>query len=217
MSNEDKDPRNPQSTTHYRSWAERQAEKRALQHAEDQALSQRIQAARDNGGADEIERARRRHVGEIEAFRSFMVSALDATKFDNRVCPRPSTSSFKMVCALIAQRAREDPALLEPEHRKTLGFPYRMIAAPAYWIALADQLVEHAKAGITREVTALGPFAGLRVSTRAILLALGIENVTQLKAAIAAGAITLDEDIAGNGLTRRRWSELRHWLTRHPG
>ncbi|AME26879.1 hypothetical protein [Burkholderia sp. PAMC 26561] len=80
-------------------------------------------------------------------------------------------SAFKIVCALIGQQAQEDAGLLEPEHRKTLGFHYRMIGAPAYWIALADQLVEHAKAGITREVTALGPFAGLRGSTRALLLA----------------------------------------------
>ncbi len=217
LSNEDKVSPHPRSTTHHRSWAERQAEKRAVQQAESQALSQRIQASRDNGAADELGRARCRQVAEIEAFRSFMVSALDAPNTDNLACLRPSTSSFKMVCALIAQRAREDPALLEPEHRKTLGFYYRMIGAPAYWIALADQLVEHAKAGITREVTAFGPFAGLRVSTRALLLASGIEDVTQLKAAIAAGTITLDEDIASNGLTRRRWAELRTWLARQPG
>ena len=217
LSNEDKVSPHPRSTTHHRSWAERQAGKRAAQQAESQALSQRIQASRDNGGADELERARCRQVAEIEAFRSFMVSALDAPVSDKRACLQPSPWSFKMVCALIAQRARENPALLEPEHRKTLGFYYRMIGAPAYWIALADQLVEHAKAGITREVTAFGPFAGLRVSTRALLLASGIEDVTQLKAAIAAGTITLDEDIASNGLTRRRWDELCTWLARQPG
>jgi hypothetical protein len=199
LSNEDKVLPHPRSTAHHRTWAERQAEKRAVQQAETQALSQRIQASRDIGGADELERARRRQVAELEAFRSFMVSALDAPTSGDRACLRPSMSSFKMVCALIAQRAREDPTLLEPEHRKTLGFYYRMIAAPAYWITLADQLVEHAKAGVTRDVTALGPFAGLRVSTRALLLASGIENVTQLKAAIAAGTFTLDEEIASNG------------------
>ncbi len=45
-----------------------------------------------------------------------------------------------------------------------------------------------------------------------MLINAGIENVVQLRAALAARAIELDEDIAGNGLTRRRWSELRVWL-----
>ena len=121
-------------------------------------------------------------------------------------------SSFKKICRLIAQRAHEDLAFVEPEHRKTLGFYYLMSQAPARWIAIADQLAEHANVGMTRELTALGPFAGLRISTRAVLINAGIENVVQLRAALAARAITLDEDIAGNGLTRGRWSELRVWL-----
>jgi len=125
-------------------------------------------------------------------------------------------SSSKRVCALIARRAHEDPSLLEPELRKTLGFHYRMIGSAARWIAVTHQLAEHAKAGITREITALGPFAGLRVSTRAVLITSGIENVAQLRTAIAAGTIALDQDIAGDGLTRRRWTELLAWLARQP-
>lgn len=80
---------------------------------------------------------------------------------------------------------------------------------------MADQLAEHAKAGIIREITALGPLAGLRVSTRTVLITSGIEDVTQLRAAIAAGTIAIDEDIAGDGLTRRCWTELLAWLARH--
>ena len=207
----------PLRNTHsYRSWPERQAEKLAAQEAERQALSQRIQASRENGGVDELERARRRHVADIEAFRSLMAAALEVPSSDKPAATtqRASMSSFKTVCALIAQRAHEDPTLLEPEHRKTLGFHYRMIDAPARWIAIADQLVEHAKAGITREITALGPFAGLRVSTRALLITSGIENVVQLRAAIAAGKVAMNEDITSNGLTRLRWTELRDWLAR---
>src|SRR5260370_40009630 len=120
-------------------------------------------------------------------------------------------SSFKMICRLIAQRAHEDPAFVEPEHRKTLGFYYLMSQAPARWIAMADQLAEHAIVGMTRELMALGPFAGLRISTRAVLINAGIENVVQLRAALAARAIALDEDIAGNGLHLRPWSKLGVW------
>jgi hypothetical protein len=213
------DPHEPlQGVPRYGFWAERHAQKRAGQEAEQQALSQRIQASRENGGADELERARCRHIADIEAFRSLMATALEVPSSDKPAATmrRPSMSSFKTVCTLIAQRAHEDPTLLEPEHRKTLGFHYRMIAAPAHWIAVADQLLEHAKAGVTREITALGPFAGLRVSTRALLITSGIENLVQMRAAIAAGTVAMDEDIAGNGLTRRRWTELRHWLAQQP-
>lgn len=212
------DPREPsQGAPRYRSWAERQAEKLASQEAERQALSRRIRASRENRGVDELERARRRHVADIDAFRAFMVAALEAPSPDGRApTPPGSMSSFKMICALIAQRAAEDPALLEREYRKTLGLHYLMSKSPARWIAIADQLAAHAKAGITREVTALGPFAGLRVSTRALLITSGIENVVQLRAAIAAGRIAMNEDITSNGLTRRRWTELRDWLTRQP-
>lgn len=212
------DPREPsQGAPQYRSWAERQAEKLALQEAERQALSQRIRASRENGGVDEPERARRRHVANIDAFRAFMLAALEAPSPDGRApTPPGSISSFKMICALIAQRAAEEPALLEREYRKTLGLHYLMSKSLALWIAIADQLAEHAKAGITREITALGPFAGLRVSTRALLITSGIENVVQLRAAIAAGRVAMNEDITSNGLTRRRWTELRDWLTRQP-
>ena len=207
----------PQAAPRYRSWADREAERRAAHEKERQALSQRIQASRDNRGVDERERARRRHEADIQAFRSVMVAALETPSSDGSASsPRGSMSSFKLVCALIAQRAHEDPGLLEPELRKTLGFHYRMIGSAARWIAVADQLADHAKAGITREITALGPLAGLRVSTRAVLITSNIEDVAQLRAAIAAGTIALDEDIAGDGLTRRRWTELLAWLARQP-
>jgi hypothetical protein len=217
MSEINKPPAPQPNTRSYRSWPERQAEKRAALEAERQALSLRIQTSRENGGVDEIERARRRHVADIEAFRAFMVAALEAPS-PNGQAPTPpgSMSSFKMICALIAQRAAEDPALLEREYRKTLGLHYLMSKSPARWIAIADQLAEHAKAGVTREIAALGPFAGLRVSTRALLITSGIENVVQLRAAIAAGKVAMNEDITSTGLTRRRWTELRDWLTQQP-
>ena len=164
---------------------------------------------------DERERARRRHEADIQVFRALMVATLETHSSDgSALSPRGSMSSSKRVCALIARRAHEDPSLLEPELRKTLGFHYRMIGSAARWIAVTHQLAEHAKAGITREITALGPFAGLRVSTRAVLITSGIENVAQLRTAIAAGTIALDQDIAGDGLTRRRWAELLAWLAR---
>jgi hypothetical protein len=190
-----------QGAPRYGSWAERHAKKRAEQEAERQALSQRIQASRENGGVDELERARRRHLADIEAFRSLMATAPEVPSSDKPAATmrRPSMSSFKTVCALIAQRAHEDPTLLEPEHRKTLGFHYRMIAAPAHWIAVADQLLEHARAGVPREITALGPFAGLRVSTRALLITSGIENVVQLRGG----------DCRGNGRDGRRHYQQR--------
>lgn len=217
LNNPDEAFKPPQAAPRYRSWAERQAETLAAQEKARQALSQRIQASRDNRGVDERERARRRHEADIQAFRSLMVTALETPSSDGSASSgRGAMSSFKLVCALIAQRAQEDPSLLEPELRKTLGFHYRMIGSAARWIAVADQLAEHAKAGIPREITALGPFAGLRVSTRAVLITSDIEDVTQLRAAIAAGTIAIDEDIAGDGLTRRRWTELLAWLVRQP-
>ena len=81
---------------------------------------------------------------------------------------------------------------------------------------MADQLAEHSMAGITREITVRGPFAGLRVSTRTVLITSGFKDVTQLRAAIAAGTIALHQDIAGDDLTRRRWTELLAWLARQP-
>lgn len=63
-------------------------------------------------------------------------------------------------------------------------------------------------------MTALGPFAGLRVSIRSILVNAGINDVLQLRAAIASRSLVLDHDIASNGLTRRRWIELLEWLDR---
>jgi hypothetical protein len=86
-----------------------------------------------------------------------------------------------------------------------------MVSTPAAWITVADQRAEHTRAGLTREMTALGPFAGLRVSIRSILVNAGINDVIQLRAAIAARSIVLDHDISSNGLTRRRWTE---WLDR---
>jgi hypothetical protein len=217
LSNPDEASKPPQAAPRYRSWADREAERRAAQEKERQALSQRIQASRDNRGVDERERARRRHEADIQAFRSLMMTALETPSSDGSASsPRGSMSSLKLVCALIAQRAQEDPSLLEPEQRKTLGFHYRMIGSAARWIVVADQLAEHARAGVTREITARGPFAGLRVSTRAVVITSGIEDVAQLRTAIATGTIALDQDIAGDGLTRRRWVELLAWLTRQP-
>jgi len=115
-----------------------------------------------------------------------------------------------MICRLIAQRAHEDPAFVEPEHRKTLGFYYLMSQASARWIAIVDQLAEHAKVGMTRELTALARLPDCESEhARGVDQRGNRENAVQLRAALAARAIALDEDIAGIGLTRRRWSELR--------
>jgi hypothetical protein len=213
----DKESDSPPNTPCYRSWPERQAAQRAAQEAEHQALSQRIQASRENRGVDEREHAQRRHLADIEAFRALMVMALEPpSPVDETSILRGPTSSFKMICALIAQRAHELPSLLEPKYLKSLGFHYRMIETPAVWIATADRLAEHAKGGITREITAFGPFAGLRVSTRVILLTSGINTASQLRAAIQDGTVALDHDISSDGFTRRRWTELRDWLARQP-
>lgn len=191
---------------------------RAKKEADSQALSQQIAKARKNGGADERERTRRRLASDIESFHTFMRATLDAQR-----SPGPSPTklyppaSFKMICAVIKQRAQEDSRFIEPEHRKTLGFHYLMVAAPTYWISIAEQLLDHVYAGITADIVALGPFRGLRVSTRAILMNGKIISVIQLRTAIANGTIKCDEDIAGNGLTRRRWSDLLAWLNQQPG
>ena len=66
-------------------------------------------------------------------------------------------------------------------------------------------------AGIARENTAMGPFAGFRVSMRTVLTTSHIEDFTQLRAAIATDTITLDD-----GLTRRRWTELLASLAHQP-
>ena len=66
--------------------------------------------------------------------------------------------------------------------------------------------------GLSRQYYFRGPFAGLRVSTRAVLITSGIENLAQLRAAIAAGTVVLDDDTSGDGLTHERWAELRRWL-----
>lgn len=83
-------------------------------------------------------------------------------------------------------------------------------------IATAEQLAEHARAGVTRESAALGPFVGLRVIARVILITSGIDTIVQLRVAISASTVALDEDIVGDGFTRRRWAKSRAWLARSP-
>lgn len=80
-----------------------------------------------------------------------------------------------MVCALIAQPASADPILLAREHRRMLGFHYLMSNALACCIAIDDQLAEHAKLGIAREMT-VGSIAGFK-SARAVLINAGIDSV----------------------------------------
>jgi hypothetical protein len=75
--------------------------------------------------------------------------------------------------------------------------PYRTLAQSPISSSNTPKRVARAK-------SALGPFARLRVSTRAPLIASGIEDVAQLRTAIAADTIGLDEDITSNGFTRRR-------------
>jgi hypothetical protein len=60
---------------------------------------------------------------------------------------------------------------------------------------------------VTRESTALGPFVGLRVIERVILITSGIDTIVQLRVAISAGTVALDEDIVGDGFTRWHWAK----------
>jgi hypothetical protein len=61
-----------------------------------------------------------------------------------------------------------------------------MICYATWWIAIARQLNVHAKEGVTRESTALGPFVGLSVIARVKLIASGIDTIVQPRAAISA-------------------------------
>ena len=63
------------------------------------------------------------------------------------------------------------------------------------WAVLA--VFEKTFGGLSRQYYFRGPFAGLRVSTRAVLITSGIENLAQLRAAIAAGTVVLDDDTSG--------------------
>ncbi|WP_144021151.1 hypothetical protein [Caballeronia sordidicola] len=196
----------------YRSRADREAALRAVRDAECQALSQRIQASRATQNRHEREGSQRRQLADIQAFRALMLNALEHPLAKTTSPRSGSLALFKSVCALIKQRSGEDPSFLTPNLSKSMPFFYKMVSTPAAWIAVADRLADHTRAGLTREMTALGPFAGLRVSIRSILINAGINDVIQLRAAIAARSIVLDHDIASNGLTRRRWTELHEWI-----
>lgn len=166
---------------------------RSKKEAESQALSRQIAKARESGGAEERERVRSRHASAIQSFQTFMRAALEV-----QLSPEPTPTklyppaSFKKICTVIKQRAQEDPKFIDPQQRRTLGLYYLMTAAPAYWISIADRLLDHVRAGITADIVALGPFTGLRVSTRAILVSKEIVGVIQLRTAIADGTLELD-------------------------
>jgi hypothetical protein len=196
----------------YRSWAEREVTQRAAQNAERDALSQRIQASRDRQGRHEREGAQRRQLADIQVFRALMLDALEHPLAKPKSPRSGSFASFKNVCSLIKQRVSEDPSFLTPGLSQGFPFFYKMAATPAAWIEIADQLAAHTRAGLTREITALGPFVGLRVSIRSILINAGINDIDQLRSAIAVGTIVLDHDMSSNGLTRRRWVELLDWI-----
>jgi hypothetical protein len=210
----DTDANGSQTPHRYRSRVDREAAQRAVQDAERHALSRRIQASRASQNRHEHEGSQRRQLADIQAFRALMLNALEHPLAKTTSPRSGSLASFKSVCALIRQRSAEDPSFLTPGLRKSMPFFYKMVSTPAAWITVADRLADHTKAGLTREMTALGPFAGLRVSIRSILISAGINDVIQLRAAIAAGSIVLDHDISSNGLTRRRWTELLEWIAR---
>ncbi|QIN68000.1 hypothetical protein SBC1_80470 (plasmid) [Caballeronia sp. SBC1] len=200
----------------YRSWAEREAAQRATRDAERDALVQRIQASRASQNRHEREGSQRRQLADIQVFRALMLDVLEHPLAKTKSPRSGSFASFKSVCSLIKQRSGEDPSFLSPGLSQSLPFFYKMVSTPAAWIAIADRLADHTRAGLTREMTALGPFAGLRVSIRSILVNMGIQNVVQLRGAIASSSIVLEHDISSNGLTRRRWGELLKWLDRQP-
>jgi len=214
MTDIDTDTNGSPTPPRYCSWAEREAAQRATRDAERDALSERIQASRASGSRHEREGSQRRQLGDIQIFRALMLDALEHPLVKTKSPRSGSFSSFKSVCALIKQRSGEDPSFLTPGLARSLPFFYKMVLTPAAWIMVADQLADHTRAGLTREMTALGPFSGLRVSIRSILVNAGINNVVQLRAAIAAGSIVLEHDVSSNGLTFRRWTELLEWIDR---
>jgi hypothetical protein len=198
----------------YRSWAEPHAAQRATRDAERDALSQRIQASRASQNRHEREGSQRRQLADIQVFRALMLDVLEHPLAKTNSPRSGSFASFKSVCSLIKQRSGEDPSFLTPGLIQSLPFFYKMVSTPAAWIAIADRLGDHTRAGLTREMTALGPFAGLRVSIRSILVNAGINDVVQLRDAIAAGSIVPEHDVSSNRLTRRRWTELLEWIDR---
>ena len=214
MTDIDTDTNGAAAPPRYRSWAEREAAQRAAQDAERDALSQRIQASRASQNRHEREGSQRRQLTDIQVFRALMLDVLEHPLAKTKSPRSGSFASFKSVCSLIKQRSGEDPSFLAPGLSQNLPFFHKMISTPAAWIAVADQLANNTRAGLTREMTALGPFAGLRVSIRSILVNAGINDVVQLRGAIAEGSIVLDHDISSNGLTRRRWTELLDWIDR---
>jgi hypothetical protein len=212
MTDTDTGSNGPENPPRYHSRAEREAAQRAARDAEHDALSQRIQVSRASANRHEREGSQRRQLADIQAFRALMLDALEHPLAKTKSPWSGSFASFKSVCALIRQRSAEDPSFLTPDLCKSLPFFYKMVTTPAAWIKVADRLADHTRSGLTREITALGPFAGLRVSIRSILVSAGINDVVQLGAAIASGSIALDHDISSNGLTRRRWAELLEWI-----
>jgi DNA-binding XRE family transcriptional regulator len=214
MTDTDADAYESPTLPRYRSWAEREAAQRATRDAERDELAQRIQASRASQNRHEREGSQRRQLADIQVFRALMLDVLEHPLAKTKSPRSGSFASFKSVCSLIKQRCSEDPSFLSPGLSQSLPFFYKMVSTPAAWIAIADRLADHTRAGLTREMTALGPFTGLRVSIRSILVNTGIHNVIQLRAAITARSIVLDHDISSNGLTRRRWTELLEWIDR---
>ena len=216
MTDTDADAYESPTLLRYRSWAEREEAQRATRDAERDELAQRIQVSRASQNRHEREGSQRRQLADIQVFRTLMLDVLEHPLAKTKSPRSDSFASFKSVCSLIKQRSCEDPSFLSPGLSQSLPFFYKMVSTPAAWIAIADRLADHTRAGLTREMTALGPFAGLRVSIRSILVNTGIQNVVQLRSAIASCSIVLEHDISSNGLTRRRWGELLKWLDRQP-
>nr|WP_256927946.1 calcium-binding protein [Caballeronia sordidicola] len=66
------------------------------------------------------------------------------------------------------------------------------------------------------ELCRVSIFVWVRYNQQEILVLVnaGVNDVLELRAAIASRSLVLDHDIASNGLTRRRWIELLEWLDR---
>lgn len=135
----------------YRSWAEREAAQRATRDAERDELAQRIQASRASQNRYEREGSQRRQLADIQVFRALMLDVLEHPLAKTKSPRSGSFASFKSVCSLIKQRSGEDPSFLSPGLSQSLPFFYKMVSTPAAWIAIADRLADHTRAGLTRE------------------------------------------------------------------
>jgi len=187
--------------------------RREAKQAEQAALSERIRASREDTGDTRRAASRAARIAEIEAFKTLFAHAnAQACMEARKRAPAAGMHGFKQVCALLRQRASEEAGWLDEPVRKQIGFFHFMVKNHEVWCTKADELRSHEEHGITRELTALGPFVGLRISIHSLLIGRGIVSINALRAAVDDGSINLERDITSTGFTARRWSEMMEWL-----